>query len=121
MLGSIGQPYIGELFIGHAGGSRLEARGQKRPLKVRPCPGLSGAIIAEVPIRMPNTFAAGMERLLAYSFAVATAVASSKLNTTPSRCASKPCARQRPATANASPAARKRHAFNEKTQTRREV
>jgi histidinol phosphatase-like enzyme (inositol monophosphatase family) len=46
VLGSICQPYIGELFIGHAGGSRLEARGASRPLKVRPCPGLSGALIA---------------------------------------------------------------------------
>jgi histidinol phosphatase-like enzyme (inositol monophosphatase family) len=46
VMGSIGQPYIGELFIGHAGGSRLESRDGSRPLKVRPCPALSGAIIA---------------------------------------------------------------------------
>jgi len=46
VMGSIGQPYIGELFIGHAGGSRLESHGGSRPLKVRPCPGLAGAIIA---------------------------------------------------------------------------
>jgi histidinol phosphatase-like enzyme (inositol monophosphatase family) len=46
VLGSIGQPYLGELFIGHAGGSRLMARGTERPLKVRPCPELTGAIIA---------------------------------------------------------------------------
>jgi histidinol phosphatase-like enzyme (inositol monophosphatase family) len=46
VLGSIGQPYIGELFIGHAGGSRLMSRGQSRPLKVRPCPKLTEAIIA---------------------------------------------------------------------------
>src|SRR6202012_2965768 len=46
VMGSIGQPYIGELFIGHAGGSRLESRDGSRPLKVRPCPGLAGAIIA---------------------------------------------------------------------------
>jgi len=46
VLGSIGQPYLGELFIGHAGGSRLMARGQSRPLQVRPCPRLSGALIA---------------------------------------------------------------------------
>src|ERR1700710_2403783 len=26
VMGSIGQPYIGELFIGHAGGSRLDSR-----------------------------------------------------------------------------------------------
>jgi histidinol phosphatase-like enzyme (inositol monophosphatase family) len=46
VLGSIGQPYLGELFIGHAGGSRLMARGEERPLKVRPCPRLTQAIIA---------------------------------------------------------------------------
>jgi len=46
MLGSIGQPYIGELYIGHAGGSRLIDRGGERPLKVRACPKLTDAIIA---------------------------------------------------------------------------
>lgn len=46
VLGSIGQPYIGELYIGHAGGSRLLARGQETPLKVRACPRLTDAIIA---------------------------------------------------------------------------
>jgi histidinol phosphatase-like enzyme (inositol monophosphatase family) len=46
VLGSIGQPYLGELFIGHAGGSRLMARGASRPLKVRPCPRLTDAVIA---------------------------------------------------------------------------
>jgi histidinol phosphatase-like enzyme (inositol monophosphatase family) len=46
VLGSIGQPYIGELFIGHAGGSRLLSRGESRPLKVRACPKLTDAIIA---------------------------------------------------------------------------
>ncbi|CAN5227995.1 histidinol-phosphatase [soil metagenome] len=46
VLGSIGQPYIGELYIGHAGGSRLMSRGASRPLKVRPCPRLTDAIIA---------------------------------------------------------------------------
>lgn len=45
VLGSIGQPYIGELFIGHAGGSRLIARGRETPLKVRACPKLTEAII----------------------------------------------------------------------------
>ena len=46
VLGSIGQPYTGELFIGHAGGSRLMSRGGERALKVRPCPNLSEAVIA---------------------------------------------------------------------------
>ncbi|MGZ3401914.1 MAG: histidinol-phosphatase [Phenylobacterium sp.] len=46
MLGSIGQPFLDEIYIGHSGGSRLMSRGTSRPLKVRPCPGLSGALIA---------------------------------------------------------------------------
>ncbi|MDB5429483.1 MAG: histidinol-phosphate phosphatase [Caulobacter sp.] len=47
VLGSIGQPYIGELFIGSQGlGSRLMSRGQSRVLKTRPCPDFSTALIA---------------------------------------------------------------------------
>jgi histidinol phosphatase-like enzyme (inositol monophosphatase family) len=46
VLGSIAQPYLGELYIGHAGASRLEARGEARPLRVRPCPRLTEAVIA---------------------------------------------------------------------------
>ena len=46
VLGSIGQSFLGELYIGHAGGSRLMTRGQSRPLRVRPCPQLSKAIIS---------------------------------------------------------------------------
>lgn len=46
VLGSIGQPYIGELFIGHEGGSRLVTREKTTPLKVRPCPSLAEATIA---------------------------------------------------------------------------
>ena len=46
VLGSIGQSFLGELYIGHAGGSRLMARGESRPLKVRTCPTLSSALIA---------------------------------------------------------------------------
>jgi histidinol phosphatase-like enzyme (inositol monophosphatase family) len=46
VLGSIGQPFLGELFIGHAGGSRLMTRGTEQPLRVRPCPKLTDAIIA---------------------------------------------------------------------------
>lgn len=45
VLGSIGQPYNGEIFIGHAGGSRLINRFGERPLKVRPCPNLTDAIV----------------------------------------------------------------------------
>jgi histidinol phosphatase-like enzyme (inositol monophosphatase family) len=46
VLGSIGQSFLGELYIGHAGASRLMSRGESRPLKVRPCPKLTDAIIA---------------------------------------------------------------------------
>ncbi len=46
VLGSIGQSFLDELYIGHAGGSRLMTRGENRPLKVRPCPTLSSALIA---------------------------------------------------------------------------
>ena len=46
LLGSIGQPHIGELFIGHAGGSRLISRGRETPLKVRACASLGEAVIA---------------------------------------------------------------------------
>src|SRR5471032_986007 len=35
VLGSIGQPYLGELYIGHAGGSRLMSRGATRLLSAR--------------------------------------------------------------------------------------
>ncbi|MBI5940035.1 MAG: histidinol-phosphatase [Caulobacterales bacterium] len=46
VLGSIGQPYIGELYIGGAQtGSRLISRGGETPLRVRACPKLTDAII----------------------------------------------------------------------------
>jgi histidinol phosphatase-like enzyme (inositol monophosphatase family) len=46
VLGSIGQPYVGELYLGHAGGSRLVAAEGATPLRVRPCPRLGQAVIA---------------------------------------------------------------------------
>ncbi|HEX4097099.1 MAG TPA: histidinol-phosphatase [Caulobacteraceae bacterium] len=47
VLGSIGQPHTGELFIGsQAQGSRLISRGRSQPLKVRPCERLRDALIA---------------------------------------------------------------------------
>jgi histidinol phosphatase-like enzyme (inositol monophosphatase family) len=46
VLGSIGQSFLGELYIGHAGGSRLINHGESRPLKVRPCGTLADAIIS---------------------------------------------------------------------------
>ncbi len=46
MLGSIGQPYLEEIFIGGpATGSRLISRAGETPLRVRPCPKLTDAII----------------------------------------------------------------------------
>jgi len=46
VLGSIGQPFLDELFIGHAGGSRLISRGATRALSVRKGAPLEQAIIA---------------------------------------------------------------------------
>lgn len=46
ILGSIGQPYLGETFVGHAGGSRLITGDVERPLRVRACPKLTDAVIA---------------------------------------------------------------------------
>ncbi|HVN01975.1 MAG TPA: histidinol-phosphatase [Caulobacteraceae bacterium] len=46
VLGSIGQPNLGEIFIGHAGGSRLVTPAGERPLKVRKGVTLGEAIIA---------------------------------------------------------------------------
>ena len=46
VLGSIGQPFLDEIFLGSAAVSRLLSRGQSRPLQVRPCPQLTDAIIA---------------------------------------------------------------------------
>lgn len=46
VLGSIGQPFLGEVFIGSAGGSRLVSPRGESPLHVRPCPNIREAIIA---------------------------------------------------------------------------
>jgi len=46
VLGSIGQPFIGEVFMGHSGGARLVTAAGDRPLKVRTGTPLSQAIIA---------------------------------------------------------------------------
>ncbi len=46
VLGSIGQPYVGEIFMGHAQGSRVLTRQGSQVLKVRPCADLGQAIIA---------------------------------------------------------------------------
>ncbi len=49
VLGSIGQPYIGELFVGHAGGSRLLSRGGERPIRARPRPLTEATVAATDP------------------------------------------------------------------------
>jgi len=46
VVGSIGQPYLGEVFVGGPGGSRLVSRAGERPLKVRTGVPLTDAIIA---------------------------------------------------------------------------
>jgi histidinol phosphatase-like enzyme (inositol monophosphatase family) len=46
VLGSIGQPFLGEVFVGHAGGARLVTAAGERPLKVRTGISLNEAIIA---------------------------------------------------------------------------
>ena len=46
VLGSIGQPFLGEVFVGHGGGSRLVTAAGERPLQVRKGVALSDAIIA---------------------------------------------------------------------------
>jgi len=46
VLGSIGQPYLGEIYLGSSAGSRLISPAGERPLQVRPCPRLTDAIIA---------------------------------------------------------------------------
>ena len=46
VLGSIGQPHIGEIFIGNPGASRLIAGGRETPLRTRPRASLKEALIA---------------------------------------------------------------------------
>ncbi len=46
VLGSIGQPFLDEVYIGSATGSRLVSRGTETPLAVRECPRLAEALIA---------------------------------------------------------------------------
>ena len=46
VLGSIGQPFLGEVFVGHGGGSRLVTAEGARPLQVRRGVSLGDAIIA---------------------------------------------------------------------------
>ena len=46
VLGSIGQPFLDEIYLGHAGGSSLLSGGERSALKTRACPDISRAIIA---------------------------------------------------------------------------
>jgi histidinol phosphatase-like enzyme (inositol monophosphatase family) len=46
VVGSIGQPYLGEVFVGGPAGSRLVSRSGERPLKVRTGQPIGEAIIA---------------------------------------------------------------------------
>jgi histidinol phosphatase-like enzyme (inositol monophosphatase family) len=45
-LGLIAQPYLGEMFVGGPSGSRLITAAGERPLRVRPCPLLTDAVIS---------------------------------------------------------------------------
>ncbi|HLK24429.1 MAG TPA: histidinol-phosphatase [Caulobacteraceae bacterium] len=56
VLGSIGQPYLGEVFVGSALGARLKKGDAEIPIRVRPCPDLASAIIATTD---PELFRAG--------------------------------------------------------------
>jgi histidinol phosphatase-like enzyme (inositol monophosphatase family) len=57
-LSSIGQPYLDEIFIGSAAGSRLIDRSGERPIRVRPCPKLTDAVIHTTD---PNQYFDGAE------------------------------------------------------------
>ena len=46
VIGAIGQPYLGEIFLGGPSGARLLRDGSETPLKTRACPALSDALIA---------------------------------------------------------------------------
>ena len=46
LIGAIGQPYLDEIFLGGPSGARLLRDGAETPLKTRPCPLLSDALIA---------------------------------------------------------------------------
>jgi histidinol phosphatase-like enzyme (inositol monophosphatase family) len=46
VVGAVAQPYLDEVFHGTAAGSAVSRRGERRPLKVRPCPRLTEAVVA---------------------------------------------------------------------------
>jgi histidinol phosphatase-like enzyme (inositol monophosphatase family) len=57
-LSSIGQPYLGELFLGSPAGSRLIDRAGERAIQVRLCPKLTDAVIHTTD---PNQYFDGAE------------------------------------------------------------
>lgn len=59
VLGSIGQSFLQEVFIGHAGAARLVSATGERALAVRPCPSLGQAIIASTD---PDSYFSPQER-----------------------------------------------------------
>jgi len=64
VVGLIGQPYLDEVFVGTANGSRLLHRGQTTPLAVRPCPRLDQAVIVTTdPLMFRGGDAAAWARL----------------------------------------------------------
>jgi histidinol phosphatase-like enzyme (inositol monophosphatase family) len=66
VVGLIGQPYLDEVFIGTASGSRLLHRGIETPLAVRPCPKLDQAVIVTTdPLMFKGDDAAAWTRLKA--------------------------------------------------------
>jgi len=46
VIGAIGQPYLGEVFLGGPSGARLLKDRAETPLRTRPCPDLADALIA---------------------------------------------------------------------------
>jgi len=64
VVGLIGQPYLDEIFVGTANGSRLLHRGATTPLAVRPCPKLDQAVLATTdPLMFKGEEAAAWGRL----------------------------------------------------------
>jgi histidinol phosphatase-like enzyme (inositol monophosphatase family) len=64
VVGLIGQPYLDEVFVGTAQGSRLLHRGHTTPLAVRPCPRLDQAVIVTTdPLMFKGADAAAWMRL----------------------------------------------------------
>jgi len=64
VVGLIAQPYLDEIFVGTAQGSRLLHRGQTTPLAVRPCPRLDQAVIVTTdPLMFKGADAAAWTRL----------------------------------------------------------